>query len=195
MFPYSEFATNETKLGDQCHMTHGIAPRDVVETGCHCRNTQYEFEVLIFKFLIITVVIQGVDPRGLALLLPWAAKHPQENRHWQDLALIKTLRMDKTNCDSLGRVQGWQQSGVRPGGGEASSGEAGFWPSMAVQGVLQSWLICWLRCCPNSACFNIFSIHHQANLFSPNLPFSAPIAICFYFKSTAFAMYNLIIRQ
>ena len=39
MFPYSEFATNETKLGDQCHLTHGIAPRDVVETWCHCTNT------------------------------------------------------------------------------------------------------------------------------------------------------------
>ena len=132
--------------------------------GVTAQTHRYEFEVLIFKFLIITVVIQGVDPRGLALLLPWAAKHPQENRHWQDLALIKTLRIDKTNCDSLGRMQGRQQSGVRPGGGEALSGEA-------VQGVLQSWLICWLRCCPNSVCFNIFSIHHQANLFSPNLPF------------------------
>ena len=131
----------------------------------------YDAGSLIFNLLIMTVVIQGVDPPGLALLLPWAAKHPQENRHWQDLALIKTLRIDKTNCDSLGRMQGRQQSGVRPGGGEASSGEAGFWPSMAVQGVLQSWLICWLRCCPNSVCFNIFSIHHQANLFSPNLPF------------------------
>ena len=38
--------------------------------GVTAQTHRYEFEVLIFKFLIITVVIQGVDPRGLALLLP-----------------------------------------------------------------------------------------------------------------------------
>ena len=155
----------------------------------------YDAGSLIFNLLIMTIVIQGVDPPWSCSTPPLSCETPSRESSLTRSSTHKTLRMDKTNCDSLGLVQGWQQSGVRPGGGEASSGEAGFWPSMAVQGVLQSWLICWLRCCPNSVCFNIFSIHHQANLFSPNLPFSAPIAICFWFKSTDFAKYNFIIRQ